>query len=621
MRSALVLALLLAPAAWAEPPATVAVDAREAPRGIYRAHLELPVQPGPLTLVYPKWLPGYHAPKGPITSLGGLVLSANGIRIPWRRDPVDMYAFHLTVPKGAARLEVELEVLASPHGEDGTQGLAQPRIATESALILEWHEVVMYPQGAASDALSYQASLMLPAGWRYATPLPVESVRAGEIRFAPVSLTALVDSTLDAGRYFQSIELGGTPAVRLNLVGDSAEAVAIPAERVAAYRALVREANALFGANHYRRYDFLWILSDAFMLDGIEHHEGSDNRSPEHVFQDEDVFRVEAALLPHEYSHSWNGKYRRPSGLATRNYQEPMHTELLWVYEGLTEYLGDMLAARSGLWTAEDHREEIARIAAELDTHRARRWRTLQDAADAAQLLYVQSWDWAARLRRQDDFYWESALLWLEADALIRSESHGARSLDDFLKLFHGGQGGAPTVLPYRFEDVCAALARVQPHDWRAFWRERLDRIGEHAPMDGIIASGWELTYSAAPNRLQKGHEAEDKNIDLRYSLGFIIGEDGKDLADVVPESPADRAGVAPGMRIVAVNGESFSRSVLEAALAAQLPMELLVENGHTLRRLALSYRDGPRNPHLVRREGAPDLLSEISRAKTAVIH
>jgi predicted metalloprotease with PDZ domain len=601
-----------------EAPVThLTVDAREAPRGILSAHLQIAVQPGPLTLVYPKWLPGYHAPKGPITSLGGLYFRINGTALPWRRDEVDMYAFHLDIPAGATSLDAQFEVLASPHSEEDTPGLAQPRIATESLLILEWHEVVLYPAGAQTDALPFEASVQLPAGWQFATALPVRERRADGATFAAVPLTNLVDSPLLAGRYFRSIELGGSPPVRLNVAGDNAAAIDLSSDHVAAYRNLVREETAAFGATHYRHYDFLWLLTDTFMPDGIEHHEESDNRSPERTFADADVFRVEAALLPHEYTHSWNGKYRRPSGLATGNYQEPMRTELLWVYEGLTEYLGDVMAARSGLWTGEDFREELARIAALMDTHKARAWRSLQDAATAAQLLYVQNWDWAARLRRQDDFYQESALLWLEADVLIRNRSQGRRSLDDFLRAFYGGPSGTPRVMPYSFTDVCDALNGVLQYDWRSFWRERLDRLRPGAPLEGILGAGWQLEYTAEPNRLQKGHETEDKNLDLRHSLGFIVSDESRAVADVVPGSAADRAGVAPGMHIVALGGEPWSKPVLQAALAAARhgPLELLVEKDHRYRTLTVDYTGAERSPHLVRRGGTSDLLSQITHS------
>ncbi|MGA2343826.1 MAG: M61 family peptidase, partial [Steroidobacteraceae bacterium] len=371
--------------------ARVAVDAREAPRGIMSAHLVLPVAEGPLTLVYPKWLPGRHSPAGPLTSLGGPRFTADGRTLPWRRDSVDLYAFHLDIPHGVAQLGVDLEVLTSIAPDGVVQGLETPRTATESLLILEWNQLVLYPAGARSDELSYQASVRLPPGWKYATAL--DSASAGEqgIEFGAVSLTTLLDSTLLAGRYLRDIPLGGTPAVTLHVAADVPPALNMSGETLEHYRRLVREAAALFGAVHYDHYDFLWALSDQIMPDGLEHHQSSDDRSPLRALLDDPVRRAEANLLPHEYVHSWNGKYRRPQGLATPNYQEPMIDEMLWVYEGLTEYLGDVLAARSGLLTEEELRSEFAHDAAAMQSHSAREWRSLQETTDAAPLLYYQS--------------------------------------------------------------------------------------------------------------------------------------------------------------------------------------------------------------------------------------
>jgi predicted metalloprotease with PDZ domain len=360
------------------------------------------------------------------------------------------------------------------------------------------------------------------------------------------------------------------------------------------------------------------------MPDGLEHHESSDNRSPYRTFLDDDVRRAEANLLPHEYTHSWNGKYRRPSGLATRNYQDPMRTELLWVYEGLTEYLGDVLAARSGLLTPEEFRSELARDFAGLQTHSARAWRSLEDSTVAAQLLYVQPRDWAARLRRQEDFYHEPALLWLEADTLIRRLSGGRRSLDDFCALFLGGPGGAPAVRPYDFEEVVSVLAAVQPYDWRKFWDDRIRRAGAELPVAGLTQSGWKPELSAEPAVMHRAHEADDRDIDLRFSLGFYVNDDAT-LEDVVPGSPADAAGLASGERLVAVNGRKWSKEELRDALAATArgatTMTLLLQKDDLYRSVELHYSGGPREPRLMRVPGSVDLLTLIARPRAPAAH
>ncbi len=604
----------------------VEVDAREAARGIVKVHLRLPVRPGPLTLVYPKWLPGRHGPAGPITDVAGPVLHSGSERVRWRRDDVDMYAFHLEVPPGATPLEADFDVLTSPRPDGLVNGLEAPRTATESLTILEWHQVVLYPEGSDTDELQYQAEVRLPSGWKYATALRGAQRQAGGgVRFEPVSLTTLVDSTLLAGKYLESFELGGSPPVRLHVAGDSAAAVHLTAPTLEHYRRLVAEAQALYGPAHYRHYDFLYVLTDQIMPDGLEHHESSENRSPYRTFLDDDVRRAEANLLPHEYTHSWNGKYRRPVGLATRNYQDPMRTELLWVYEGLTEYLGDVLAARSGLLTEEELRSELAHDFAGLQTHSGRAWRSLQDATIAAQLLYVQPRDWAARLRRQEDFYHESALLWLEADTLIRKLSRGQRSLDDFCARFLGGPERAPAVRPYDFEEVVRTLQAVQPYDWRKFWQDRLERPGAELPATGFVQGGWRPELRAEPAIMHRAHEADDRDVDLRFSLGFYVNEDDATLEDVIPGSPADAAGLGSGDRLIAVNGRKWSREELHDALGGLTPrtdpIRLTLEQNGSYRSVDLQYQGGPREPHLTRIEGTPDLLTLIARPRAAAAH
>jgi predicted metalloprotease with PDZ domain len=611
-----------APAQTSSGMATIRVDASEAPRGIMSAHLRLPVTAGPLTLVYPKWLPGRHSPAGPLTSLGGPRFTANGRALTWRRDAVDMNAFGVEVPAGVTSLEVDLEILTAPAPSGAVQGLETPRTATESLLILEWNQLLLYPAGTHSDDLTYQASVHLPSGWKFATALRTAAATPDGAQFAPVSLTTLMDSTLLAGRYFRDIPLGGAPAVTLHIAADTPVALNMSAETQAHYRRLVREAAEIFGATHYNRYEFLWALTDQIMPDGLEHHESSDDRSPLRALLDDPIRRAEANLLPHEYAHSWNGKYRRPLGLATPDYQAPMLDEMLWVYEGLTEYLGDVLAVRSGLLTEQEFRDEFARIAAAMDSHSAREWRSLRDTTIAAPLLYYQSRAWAARLRRQDDFYQESALLWLEADTLIRRESKGRKSLDDFCKLFYGGQSTAPKVVPYDFDAVVNALNTVQAHDWAGFWRERLDRLRPGAPLEGLQAAGWSLALTNNPSSMHIAHEADDKDMDLHYSLGFYVDDEGATIGDIVPRSPADLAGASPGSHLVAINGYKWSKEILHDTLSAPPDptgsITLLVQKDDMFKTLELKYSGGERYPNLSRRPGTEDLLARIARPRAA---
>jgi predicted metalloprotease with PDZ domain len=586
------------------------VDAREAPRKIFHAKLTIPAAPGALTLVYPKWIPGEHGPTGPIADLAGLRFTAAGKPVPWKRDLADMYRIQLVVPAGADAIEAHLDYLSPAETGQFSSGAS----ATANLALISWNQLLLYPEGRKPDETLFDATIRLPQGWKWATALERASATPAEgIRFAPVSLTTLVDSPVLAGEYFRVVALTeGPPAHRLNIAADSDAALAISPELEAQYRSLVAETGALFGARHYRHYDFLLTLSDHTAHFGLEHHESSDDRVDERSLVDADRRKLAAGLLPHEMTHSWNGKYRRPADLGIGSFQEPMRGDLLWVYEGLTEYLGQILSARSGLLTADQYREELALTAAEMDHQKGRAWRPLQDTAVAAQVLYGARGDWAT-LRRGVDFYAESELLWLEADTLIRRESRGHRSLDDFCRLFHGGTSGPPRVVPYTFEDVVAALNQVQPYDWQTFWKKRLDATEPGAPLQGIAESGWKVVYSEDVPDMQRAAEDTRKVTDVRYSIGISVRDDGS-IPDLVPGSPAAAAGLGPGMKLVAVNGRRWSAPILREAIrkSKTRPIELLVENSEFFKTVRLDYAGPERYPHLERDTARPDLLSQI---------
>lgn len=603
--------------AWAAPPASVEVDAREAPRGIERVHLVLPVKPGKLTLLYPKWLPGEHSPDGPIAGLSGLKFSSNGQSIAWQRDADNMYAFHLNVPAGSSTLDVAFEVDAV---RDASNNNAE-RTSTESLAIILWNQLVLYPAGVQSDDLQYKARLRLPAGWSFGTALPPLNTAGDSTQFAEVSLTTLIDSPVLSGGHFRTVSLGGAPAVYLHLAADSEAALSISAASTAQLRKLVQEAAALFGATHYNEYHFLWTLSDQIGFEGIEHHQSSDDRSNERSLIDEELRRSAVLeLLPHEYAHSWNGKYRRPIGLAAGNYDAPMRGELLWVYEGLTQYLGMVLSARSGFASLEDARDRWAGAAAWLQTRKGREWRPLADTAVAAQLGYTEAAGWRARIR-STDFYAESAMLWLEADALIRTTTHGAKSLDDFCRLFYGPPSTAPKVVPYDFNDIVKALNAVMPYDWRGFWTLRLNRLQPDAPLEGLTASGWHLIFTAEPTAVEKGENALRRNADLSYSLGFLLKDEGAAISTVVPGTPADAAGIAPGSNLIAIDDRKYSKDVLADALKAggtePRAIRLLIQKDDMFKTVELHYAGHERHPHLERDASAPDLLTAILSPRT----
>ena len=592
-------------------PVMLEVDAREAPRKIFHAKLTIPAAPGPLTLAYPKWIPGEHGPTGPIADLVGLRFSADRKPIPWTRDPADMYLLRVEVPSGAESVEAALDYVSPAE----TGGFSSGSSATSNLSLISWNQLLLYPADRKPDEIPFAASLRLPEGWKWAGALDAAGQSPEGIRFAPVPLTTLVDSPVLTGAYFRAVTLTREPPVhRLDIAADSEAALEMSPELEARYRSLVAETGALFGARHYRHYDFLLTLSDHTAHFGLEHHESSDDRVDERSLIEADRRKLMADLLPHELTHSWNGKYRRPADLAIGSFQEPMRGDLLWVYEGLTEYLGQVLAARSGLQAPEQYREDLALTAAEMDHQKGRAWRPLQDTAVAAQILFGARSDWAA-WRRGVDFYPESELLWLEADAIIRRESHGRKSLDDFCRLFHGGESGAPKVVPYTFDDVVAALNQILPRDWKSFWRTRLDSTGPNAPLAGLVEGGWKLVYTEEIPDLQRAAEDTHKVTDVRYSIVISVREDGA-IPDVVPESPAATAGVGPGMRLVAVNGRRWNPVVLRDAIkrSTSRAVELLVENGEFLKTYRLDYAGPERYPHLERDKARPDLLSSIIR-------
>jgi predicted metalloprotease with PDZ domain len=589
------------------------VDLTDAPRNIYHARLTIPAKPGPMTLVFPKWLPGNHRPSGPVAELTGIQMEVGNKPVAWQRDDVDVYAFHVVIPEGVNELNVSLDAITT-FDSSGGGGPA----ASSNLLDLNWNAVLLYPQGVDSDSVQFSPSVKLPAGWKFGTALMSPHRHGDEVEFAPVSLTMLVDSPLIAGENFREIELtpaSNPPAHFMDMVADSETDLAMKPEDLAAYKKLVAETGALFGARHYRQYHFLYTLSAITGEHGLEHHESNDSAATERTLLDPDLDMLYGALIPHEFAHSWNGKYRRPVGLATRNYQEPMVGDLLWVYEGLTEFLGDLLAARSGLWTPEQYRESLARTAADLDHRSGREWRPLEDTARSVQILRMLTAPEWTNWRRSLDYYPEGELIWLEVDSIIRRQTHGQRSLDDFCRRFHGGQSGPPMVVPYKFEDVVSTLSEVAPYDWARLLKERVAATSTHAPLGGIERDGWKLVYNDQPNLFTKAVEKLAKFADFSFSLGFSIAENGK-FDDVIVNSPAYKAGVGPGMTLTAVNGRKWTPDVLKAAIKAaqgnSAPIELLVENGQFFQTYSVSYHEGVRNPHLERVSGQPDLLENM---------
>jgi predicted metalloprotease with PDZ domain len=604
-------------AATAPPHINIALDATDAPRKILHAQLTIPATAGTMTLYYPKWIPGEHAPSGPAIDMTGLKFTANGQFLKWRRDLADNWAIHVEVPAGAQEVHASLDYLEP--GESDQSLFSAGSSATQKMLVISWNQVLLYPKGWTGDQITYSASLRLPAGWKFGTPLQVTSRSGDEIHFESVSLFTLVDSPIISGEYLKVVPLnqGQNPPVEMDIAADSTTALDAPQQVWDEYSNLVKQATTLFGATHYRDYHFLFSLSDHVAHFGLEHHEANDSRSEERTLIDPQLRSLHAGLLPHEYVHSWNGKYRRPADLTTSDYEQTMQDDLLWVYEGLTEYLGDVLTARSGLWTPQEYRDALAGSAAMLDHRPGRTWRNLQDTADSAALLYYTPKEWDS-WRRSVDYYDEGELDWLWADSIIRQQTGGRKSIDDFCKLFHGAPSTPPIVKTYTFDDVVNALNQIAPYDWRGFWNERLTNHGPGAPLGGIEGTGWKIVYDENRSPMMRAWEDDHRTLNAAFSVGLITKENGE-IEDTIEQMDAAHAGIGPGMKILAVNGRRFTpqlfRDALHEGKNASQPLQLLIENTDYFRTFVLDYHGGEKYPHLVREESKPDIMTEIIRA------
>ena len=616
------------------------VDVTDIERHVFNVREVIPVNTaGPLTLLYPEWLPGNHAPRGPIDGLGGLIITANGKRVEWTRDPLNIYAFRVDVPSGVNRLDVEFQ-----YGAPLT--IAEGRINVTPEIIgLQWNTVVLYPAGYYATRITVAPELTLPESWEFGCALDQEGRKGGTVTFKHVSLDTLVDSPVFAGRYFRSIVLDPVPVgappvaaaprrgivigpqtgggvVRLDIVADTPASFDIKPEQLVAHRKLVQETYALFGARHFDHYDMLLALSDQFGDIGLEHHRSSENRRLPGYFVDWDKEGPGRNLLPHEFTHSWNGKFRRPAGLATANFNVPMQNNLLWVYEGLTQYLEGVLAARSGLWTPEFARQELAFTAATMDRNRpGRAWRDVEDTTYQPIVTARHPLSWLS-WQRTEDYYPEGALIWLDVDTRIRELSAGKASLDDFARGFFGGADGTIGPVPYTFADVVRALNGVVPYDWDKFLNQRLHSHGPGAPLDGLARGGWKLVYAEAQTEYMRQLEDLRKAVDFTFSLGFNVStrEYGQ-LSEVLWGGPAFDAGLTVGTAIIAVNGREYRperlREAIVIAHSTHTPIELIVKNVDRYRTVKIPYFDGLKYPRLERIEKSEDRLTAIMKPRT----
>ncbi|HUH32167.1 MAG TPA: M61 family peptidase [Rhodanobacter sp.] len=593
----------------------IKVDATDLAQRIFRVHEVVPVQPGPLTLLYPQWLPGNHSPTGPIDKLAGLKISAHGQPLTWTRDPLNVYAFHVQVPAGATALDVEFQYLTP-------QSKSQGRVVmTPEMLNLQWNAVSLYPAGYNANRIKAQTAVTYPAGWKAATALEVAATDGNTVSYKPIDYDDLVDSPVYAGKYFKRVDLdpGARTPVHLNIVADDPKYLEITPEQLQVHRNLVQQMYKMYGAHHYDHYDFLFSLSDKMSGNGLEHHRSSENGVNPEYFTEWDKNTFSRDLLAHEFNHSWDGKYRRGADLATPNFNVPMSDTLLWVYEGQTQFWGYVMAARSGLWNAQQTRDVLAYAAATYDQGRPglASWRNVQDTTNDPVIAQRRPLPYR-NYQASEDYYVAGALIWLDVDGKLRELSGNKHSIDDFGKAFFGMDNGQWNVNTYTFADVVKTLNDIQPYDWTTYLRQRLD--GHASLIGGIAAHGWKLVYTDQPSAAVKAAESRRSLTDLTYSLGLSVGKTG-DVGDVLWDGPAFKAGVSPGMQVVAVNGKEYSGDNMKDAVTAaskdkSAPVQLLVKNFDEYKTLNVDYHDGLKYPHLERVMGTADHLGALLKAR-----
>lgn len=596
------------PYATQERPVTLVVDATRAADAMMEVHERIPVTAGNFTLVYPKWIPGEHGPTGPLNDLAALRIDANGAPLNWRRDATDLYAFHVTVPPNVEAVDVSFDVLLNAPDDV---------MATHSVAVLNWNRALLYQDGIDSHHYFVKPSIVLPAGWDYATALRGATRSGNRVDFAMTPLNMLVDSPLDMGRYVAKWNLWreGSAFVQLDAFADYPQDLDIPSSLLHAYERMPAEAFAMYGTRHFADYHALLTLSDTIGFEGIEHHQSSDDRASDDFLTDPDESLEAGDLVTHEFSHSWNGKYRRPADLTTPNFQVPQLTDLLWVYEGMNQYLGDVLSFRTGIRAPSLFPEYLASVYADMDYETGRATTPLIDLTTGAPYFYLARGVYPAIRRNAGDFYSEGELIWLDVDTIIRERSHGTRSLDTFLHRFTQPPVTGPIVVTYTREQIESLLNKVEPYDWHAFFEKYVYQVALHPPNDDFARAGWRITYNDKLNDFVAGSKSVGRFVGW-YGLGANLSYAGMVL-DVREGSAAWRAGLAPDMKILAVNGQEYSPEALDYALKraqhASAPISLITTQTGWYQTLSLDYHDGIRYPHLERISGTADMLAAIA--------
>lgn len=604
--------LVLVAIAWSDlaaqstsaPTMTLLVDETQAFRRIAFVHEQIRVQPGPLALAFPRWIPGEHGPTGPIENLAAIRVRSGDVTLPWTRDPDDINTIKIDVPPNTNTVTVDFDTLLE-------------NTISDHQLLLNWNTTVLYPRGIDKRELLIAPSILLPPGWKQGSSLPVINRDAGRITFATTSLERLIDSPVLAGGFFRAVPLASKWPAELDFTGDSQSAIdkADDAHAFALFGKLIDQDQAMFGFRHWQTMHLLVSQSDALPYDGLEHEDSPYDAIGDAGLSKADVLKgVGWPLLAHEQSHSWDGKYRRPGELYSKpDYQGPERATLLWVYEGLNEYIGMLLATRAGFNDPAYMRDLLGRDASRFALEPGRAMTPLVDTATENWVLRGVYGGWNS-LRRGQDYYDEGALIWLRADTLIREQSHDRVTLDDFLRSFFGQRDTAPIVVPYTRADVETALSAICPYDWHSFFEKYVYQANSLPPTDGLEAAGWRLIYNSTPNN--KPFWADLPHAPSYFawaSIGMDLQKDGT-IWDVLPGSPAYDAGLGPGMTVLAVDGNAFSPDLLDESIAHPRSGKttLVVRNFATVETHEIYYTGGVRYPHLERIPGTHDYLTEI---------
>jgi predicted metalloprotease with PDZ domain len=585
------------------------VDASDTTQRIFRVKERIPVAAaGPMTLLMPEWLPGNHAPRGAIEKLSGLTITANGQPVAWKRDPLNVYAFMIDVPQGATEVVAQFQFLSATQGNQGRV------VVTPKMLNIQWESVSLYPAGYYTRQIPIQATVTYPAGWQAATAL--RGTKTGNVvAYETIDYEALQDSPVFAGRYFKPVDLGHN--VTLNIVADDADELDFKPEQIARHKKLVAEAGALFGTYHFNHYDFLLAITDEMGGIGLEHHRSSENQVEPGYFKkwDSGDALLDRNLLPHEFTHSWDGKFRRPDLLWTPDFNVPMQDNLLWVYEGQTQFWGYVLGARSGLFTKQETLDAYAQIAAKLDTAVGRQWRPMEDTTHDPIISARRPKGWAS-WQRSEDYYNEGLMIWLEADAIIAKATRGKKGLDDFAKAFFGINPGDWGQVVYNRGDVIKTLNDIAPYDWAGFFQKYVDQPTRETPKGGFILGGYKLVYGEEPGAITKAAEGANKMVDQSFGLGAVVKNDGE-VTSVIWDSAAFKAGLVTGAKIVAVNGDEFSGDAWKAAIKAKSPIQIILKQDKYYRTLTLDYSGGLRYPRLEKTGEGEGSLDKLLKART----